>query len=49
MILRRSPSIVTNTSLLSAATSSAGRFFLGRPRGLSDWPFLKRVYSGGLR
>ena len=42
VILRRSPSIVTNTGSLSAATSSAGRFFLGRPRGLPDWPFLKR-------
>jgi hypothetical protein len=45
----RSPSIVTNTGSLSAATRSAGRFFLGRPpRGLRDWPFVMRVCTGGL-
>ena len=35
--------------LVSAAAKRAARFFAGRPRGLPDWPFLKRVWTGGLR
>jgi hypothetical protein len=46
---RRLPFSVTVTFSLSAAANSAARFFAGRPRGLPDWPFLKRVWMGGLR
>jgi len=49
VICRRLPFSVTVTFSLSAAANNAGRFFGVRPRGLPDWPFLKRVCSGGLR
>jgi hypothetical protein len=47
-ISRRSPSMVTTTGSLSTAPSNTGRFFGRDQRGLPDWPFLKRLCSGGL-
>src|ERR1700680_140216 len=48
--LRRPSFSATITRLLSASVSRAGRFFdsRGRPRGLPDRPFSKRVWRGGL-
>jgi len=48
-ILRRLPSSVTTTGSFNASVSKVERFFepLGRPRGLPDWPFRKRVCNGG--
>jgi hypothetical protein len=40
--------MVTVTFSLSASTSNAGKFFGRGPRGLPDWPFLKRLCTGGL-
>jgi hypothetical protein len=43
------PFSVTTTGWFSASFSTLEKFFAprGRPRGLPDWPFLKRVCSGG--
>src|SRR6516165_874272 len=48
--LRRPPWSVTTTSSLSALVSRVFIFLApgGRPRGLPDWPFAKRVCGGGL-
>jgi len=50
VILRLLPFSVMTTGSFSASSSRVERFFepLGRPRGLPEWPFLKRVCSGGL-
>jgi hypothetical protein len=44
-ILRRRPFSVTKTGWFSASFSTLEKFLAprGRPRGLPDWPFLKRV------
>jgi hypothetical protein len=41
---------VTMTGSFSASFSSVFRFLVpgDRPLGLPDWPFLKRVWRGGL-
>src|SRR5438874_1257342 len=51
VILRRSPFSVTMTNSFSASLSSVFRFLApgDRPRGLPDWPFVKRVWCDGLR
>ena len=48
-IVRRRPSSVTTTGSFNASFSRVEKFFepRGRPRGLPDWPFLKRVCKGG--
>jgi hypothetical protein len=38
----------TTAFSLSASTSNTARFFGLGPRGLLDWPFLKRLCTGGL-
>jgi hypothetical protein len=47
VISRRSPSMLAVTGSLSASIKSAGRFFGYGPRALPDYPFLKRVCTGG--
>ena len=48
--LRRPPFSVTLMVSFSASFKSVFRFFAphGRPRGLPDWPLVKRVLRGGL-
>src|SRR5215831_11299726 len=50
LTLRRPPWSVTTTSSLSALMSRVFIFLTpgGRPRGLPDWPFAKRLWCGGL-
>src|SRR5207237_4577710 len=50
LTLRRPPLSVTTTGSFSASLSSVRRFLApaGRPRGLPDWPWAKRVCRGGL-
>jgi len=49
-IFLRPPSSAMTTGSFSASVSNVDRFFApgGRPRGLPDWPLLKRVWRGGL-
>jgi hypothetical protein len=39
---------VTVTRLVQRRGQSVARFFASRPRELPDWPFSKRVCSGGV-
>jgi hypothetical protein len=50
VIFRRPPFSATMTGSFSASVSKVVRFFdpFGRPRGFPDWPFLNRVWRGGL-
>jgi hypothetical protein len=51
VILGRPPFSLTVTNSLSASLSSVFRFFApgDRPRGLPDWPLVKRVWRGRRR
>src|SRR5207302_1900685 len=47
-ICRRDRATDNCTTSLSASVGGADRVLALRPPGLPDWPFLKRVCSGGL-